>query len=259
MTLLEGDILRAAERLACAEFEAFQLEYEVEPVPRRQELRAGCVAWLATILPEALETAWIRELSRWVYDLKGEPQDAFHWFRVPALRAAIAVWNDDSDALVEVITNIDHHNSGLRAYMLESLAFAAPGLSFEDDVLRGRIESVLQHHYLYSDAAVAVLLSTKGTLEAKADWARRWVDVVQPSFGRDQLSAAINGAPVTNPLHESLCEIERYALSGLLGEVAEDRQNSVAQHPGVEKVFAHLIRTRLAEHSLMNSSFRIAE
>jgi len=31
MTLLEADILRAAERLACAEFEAFQLEYRVEP------------------------------------------------------------------------------------------------------------------------------------------------------------------------------------------------------------------------------------
>jgi hypothetical protein len=259
VTLVDANILHAAERLASAEFEAFKLDYEGEPVPRRQELRAGCIAWLVTTLPEAFDVEWIRELEEWLRRLNGPSPDARHWFRVPALRAATWLWNDDTDALREVIANVDHHNSGLRAYILESLAFAAPGLSFDDDALRGRVESVLQRDYLYSDAAVAVLLSTRGTREAKGNWARRWVDVVQPSFGRDQLSAAINGAPVTNPLHEGLCEIERYALSGLLGEVAEDRQNSVARHPGVEKVFAHLIRTRLAEHPLMNSSFRIAE
>lgn len=259
MTLVDGGLLHAAAGLACTELEAFKRDYAVEPVPRRQELRAGAVAWLAVMLPEAFDSTWARALEHWLWELHPEARDAHHWFRVPALRAAVSSWNDDPDAVGEVIANIDHHNSGLRSYVLECLAFVAPMLPFDDEDLRMRVESVLQKHYLYSASAIALLLATNGDGNAKTEWAKRWVDAVQESFGRDQLVAAINGAPVTNPLHEGLNEIERYALTGLLAHATAGTETLGTAEPGFDRVFVEFIRNRLREHPLMNPTFRIPE
>ncbi len=259
MTLVDARLLHAAAAFACAEFEAFKRDYAAEPVPRRQELRAGAVAWVAVMLPETFDAAWAPALKQWLWELHPEPRDAYHWFRVPALRAAIGSWNDDPDAVTEVVANVDHHNSGLRSYALECLAFVAPMLSFDDEDLRMRVESVLQKHYLYSASAIALLLATKGDGIAKTEWAKRWVDAVQEAFGREQLVAAINGAAVTNPLHEGLYEVERYALTGLLAHAADGAEPLGSAESRFDRVFVELIRNRLREHPLMNPTFRIPE
>lgn len=248
----------AAKRFASAEFEAFKMGYEAEPVLRRQELRAGAIAWVAVALPEAFGYSWTQELRQWLYALHAPRRDIDHWFRVPALRSAVAVTDaDDPDAVTEVVMNIDHHNASLRSYMLECLAFAAPMLSFEDEELRARVESVLQQNYLYSDCAIALLLATKGDRDAKTEWAKQWVDVVQPSFGRDQLAAAISGTPVGNPLFERLHEIERYSLTGLLAEAPERTGSLGTDEDLLVRGWTELIRIHLRAHPLLNPTFRV--
>lgn len=262
MTLFDTSLMHAAVEFASSELEAFKRDYNVRPVPRTQDLRAGSIPWLALAIPLAFESDWFDPLRRWLFELRADSDDKywwFHWYRVPAFWCALTVWDEDPSWVDEVIANIDHHKSEFRGYVLECLAFVAPVLSFDDENLRERVESVLKQRYFHADSAVALLLATKGSAASKATWAEGWKDAVVGSFGREQLDAAIEGAPVLNPLFEGLLEIERYAVAGLLGHVATRSKTPVSTDSGYDRAFAHLIRATLERHPLMNPTFRIAE
>lgn len=140
----DSQLFELAGKLAEHELAAFTAKFEVAPVPRRQELRAGSIAWVAAFLPEACTQDFRETLEQFLH-AASELEDYSYrgWYCVPALAAAVYVLSGRLSALTSTIVNVDHHNSSLRTYVIESLAFAAPRLTFDNDELRTRVESNL--------------------------------------------------------------------------------------------------------------------
>lgn len=269
MSTPNARLLAAATNVIRKEFAAFERGYSERPVPRVQEMRAGCISWLATFLPESFDDDLAQSMGARVAQWGEQPDYRVDgWFRLPALEVALynlAVATGEPHrrdiarfALDRVIVNIDHHNSGLRAYILQCLALAAPNLAFNDAQLRGRVESLLASNQLYSDAAVALYLATEGSLAEKRAWGTEWKDRVQEGFGRAQLRDLAAGAPLTNPLFADIAEVERYVWLRLVDTLANVACPADLQvSPGA--VAADLMRTRIATHALIHPAFRIAE
>jgi hypothetical protein len=258
-----NSLLLNAAAVAEAELEAFIAEFNVAPVPSRQEMRAGCVAWIATFLPEACGVRLRHRLNAFLQSVQEHDDFSVRgWFRVPTLAAAGFALDGIEGELAPTVANVDHHSSSLRSYVLESLAFVAPRLTFGGGELRMRVESNLRKGHLFSDWSVAVLLATRGNPDDKRTWAAAWAAQNLNPLERDLLqSAARPASQLQNPLCASLMELERYTLLRLLTTAsAEERAETRGRQPalpGMESVEFELLQRRLSEHPLMNPTFTI--
>ena len=138
---LEGPLAaHTLDRLFRAEIAAFRREIEIRPVPERQDLRAGAVAWIAAFAPEVLS-----EDSRRLLLLTCEAESHFVdlntdiWYRTVYLHAAQFALSGHPKWLDVLVTNLDHRTSQLRKSLHAPLGLVAPRLKLNSPFLVPRI------------------------------------------------------------------------------------------------------------------------
>ena len=207
------------DRLFNAELLAFHSDFEVQPVPIEQDLRAGAIGGIAAFTPEAVTLKGREQLRQILTTVHERPDfEHFGWYRIPYLDAAQFLLSSDLTSLSWLIANINHHNSSLRSALHAPLALVAPRLSLNDGELANRIECCLKSGFLYNESLMCVFCGLRDVPERKVELVMEWQKRINlvPQDAKT-LSSIITGAPISNSLVvDELSENFRYLFCRLL-------------------------------------------
>ncbi len=266
------DCERIAQALD-AELDAFLRRLHVHPVPEDQDMHGGFIAWVCAFLPETVPGSFTKHLDSVVREVRHRPDyRASWWYRTLLLDVAFFALTDDPSWLEVAISNAGHGASQLRVAILEALAFVADRLSFDDRMLRERVEANLDHVHFYCEDSVMLLLAGKGPVEEKRAWLQGWLD--QGKFlnphQKEALEALAAGRGVPNTFYLNLFLWVQQYVTLRLAATTPSRyvQGTLLDVPPPQLALdfplpppdlVSLLWTRLRQHPLMQSHFTLQE
>ena len=194
-----------------SEFSHFRVEFDREPTPEFQELRAYFLAWCAVFLPEAFSESFVNDLRTWKRDVRTRSDYRTScWYRCLPLDAALFALTGDLTWIDTARANIDHHNSSLRLPALESLILDVDRLAFDDPELQPRVAYNIEALQFYAYWGIALLAFAQGNSAAKRAKFQDWLQQYDPIMTSALLKDLVRGAYVRNPLLWSLVWITQY-------------------------------------------------
>lgn len=157
------------------ELHAFESDFDVQPVPRHQEMRAGAIAWIARFIPEAIPTDTGMVIAATTGRLHRYPDHRTHgWFRTLYLDAALFALSGEERYLTDVLSNIDHGSSSLREAVIGPLGLVADRLPSDHPDLNRRIANSLTRGQMHNASLLAVFLATGGSAGFKTRQLEAW-------------------------------------------------------------------------------------
>ena len=165
-----------------SEFELWVNNFGTRPVTEAQELRAFFVQWFAVFAPECFERPLIKEISAFAYETR--QHDKFNsrlWYELLPIEVALYALSLDSSWIDVARANLNHHNSRLRMFVLESLLLVADKLRFDDPYLLDPITDNLRIRHMGSGQTVLFLTMAQGEPETKQSQVKQWLDQVEMS------------------------------------------------------------------------------
>jgi len=242
------------ENLVYEELNLFVAEYEIQPIPVVQEMRAFFIAWIAVFFPEVISKDFTEILTKRITDYRSDSDfNTKGWIRLIPLDVALFAITDNSDWLDVCITNIDHHSSVNRELVLESLSLIANKLSFHDRELLRRTENNLRNQHGLCDWGVILLVAAKGNSDEKLRLVRQWRDEFgEESWAYHIFDSILNGKSLPNTfffglMHERLL----YVTLRLICKVSNMKTDSEQLYLGIDDN----INSRGSEH--FNSQDRL--
>lgn len=231
---------------------AFESDFDLQPVPRRQEIRAGAIAWIARFIPEAIPTDTGMVIAATTGRLHRYPDHRTHgWFRTLYLDAALFALSGEERYLTVVLSNIDHGSSSLREAVLGPLGLVADRLPSDHPELNRRIASSLTRGHMHNDSLLAVFLATGGSAGFKTRQLEAWRRL--PSLApqhRDLIDRLLSKTPLPLSLFgEEYALIQRHLLFRL-GAPDPARRKPSPSWPAAPVPVAD-IESRVERHPLM--------
>jgi hypothetical protein len=236
------------------ELHAFESDFDIQPVPRHQEIRAGTIAWIARFIPEAIPTDTGMAIAAANGRFHRHPEHrTYGWFRTLYLDAALFGLTGEERYLTYVLSNIDHHASSLREAVIGPLGLVADRLMADHPDLNGRIANSLSRGTMYNDALLGVFLATNGTAGFKKRQLDAWrrLPTLVPQ-DRERIDRLLSGLSL--PLSffcDEYARIQRHLLFRL-GAPDLARRKASPSWPATPVAVAD-IEDRVDRHPLMAS------
>lgn len=160
--------------LLCEEIRAFVQHLSEDTLSHEQELRGGLIAWLCYFLPELVT----RETSKLLEHSHEANQTAYfeRWYQLLPLEMALFGLTRDHRWLKVHKRNLAYGGSGLRYYVMQSLALAVPDLSFDDEEVFDPIKRGLSIPYFGAEFGAAMLAMCRGETRRKKEVLAEWHD-----------------------------------------------------------------------------------
>lgn len=242
--------------------------------PERQELQAFFICWIAVFLPEALKKTFVVSLRSTVNDLRDRKSwGTSIWYRLLPLEIALYAATGRNQWLDTHRFNFDHHNRSLRNLVIESLAYVADRLQFDDPELQERAASNLRSWHLGCEDAAFLLLAARGEPVKKRQAIEGWIrDIKLPVHVKDLLAQALAGEFISLPFFsESFSKVALYVASRLAlaseseGQLSllhmqqqSKRHRRSARNPAIGANVWDVLQSRYSKNPLMGL-FRVLE
>ena len=216
-------------RVLRSEFEFWVHNFGKRPVTQAQDLRAFFVQWFAAFAPECFEHPFVKEISTFANETRQQENfNARLWYEVLPIENALYALTLDSFWISTARANLNHHNSALRMFVLESLLLVVDKLRFDDPHLLACVTDNLKTWHVGSDETVLFLTMAQGSPEAKKSQIKQWLDEVKMSpDDRDKLQAFSNGEFISNPFLHYFTKFACYVLLRLASEETRHQQLSL--------------------------------
>ena len=195
-----------------SEFELWVNNFGTRPVTEAQELRAFFVQWFAVFAPECFERPLIKEISAFAYETR--QHDKFNsrlWYELLPIEVALYALSLDSSWIDVARANLNHHNSSLRRFVLESLLLIVDKLNFDDPYLLDPITDNLRRGHIGSEETVLFLTMVEGNSDMKHSQIKHWLDKEEmSSHHREKLQAYAKGEFIENPFLHHVIQFACY-------------------------------------------------
>lgn len=207
-------------RVLRSEFEFWVHYFGKRPVTRAQELRAFFVQWFAAFAPECFEHPFVKEISTFATEMRQqENYNARYWYEALPIENALYALTLDDFWISTSRVNLNHHNSSLRMFVLESLLLVVDKLRFDAPHFLACVTDNLKSWHVDSDESVLFLTMVQGSPKAKKSQIKQWLDEVKMSpHDRDKLLALSNGEFISNPFLHYVTKFACYVLLRLASE-----------------------------------------
>ena len=176
-----------------SEFELWVHNFDQRPIPAEQDLRAFFIQWFAVFAPECFECPLVKGISTFANEMK--QHDDFRrrkWYELLPIEIALYALSSDSSWINTARANLNHHNSRLRMFTLESLLLLVDKLHFNDPYMLGPVSDNLKTWHADSAETVLFLCMAQGNSETKHLQIKRWLDEVNMSpHDREELQKLI--------------------------------------------------------------------
>lgn len=184
-----------------SEFELWVHNFGQVPIPEAQDLRAFFIQWFAVFAPECFEQSLVKEISAFACEMKQHVDfRRSKWYELLPIEIALYALSSDSSWIDIARANLNHHNSGLRRFVLESLLLVVNKLRFDDPYLLTPITDNLETWHMGSGDTVLFLSMAQGDSETKHIQIKQWLNQVKMSpQDREKLQALAQGEYVPNP------------------------------------------------------------
>ena len=261
-------------RVLKSEFELWVHNFGQRPIPEAQDLRAFFIQWFAVFAPECLEQSLVEEISTFAYETK-QHRDfrRSKWYELLPIEIALYALSSDSSWIDIARANLNHHNSRLRMFTLESLLLVVEKLHFHDPYMLAPVTDNLKTWHMGSAESVLFLCMTQGDSETKQIQIKRWLDQVNMSpQDREKLQALSDGEFVPNPfLHYvvrftcyiSLRLISHEALlrSILFPEMLEEQSFTIPDEHQLKLpiILESIIWQRMNDHPIFQPFIRLEQ
>lgn len=201
-------------RVLKSEFELWVHNFDQRPIPGSQDSRAFFIQWFAVFAPECFEQSLVQEIS--AFACKTKQHIDFRrrkWYELLPIEVALYALSSDSFWINTARANLNHHNSGLRRFVLKSLLLAAEKLRFDDPYMLGPVSDNLRTWHMGSGETVLFLCMTQADSKMKQIQIKRWLDQVNMSpHDREELQKLSNGEFMPNPFLHHVNQFTSYIL-----------------------------------------------
>ncbi len=191
------------------EWQAFLQDMAISPVPERQDLRAYLLNWVAEFIPEAFPQSLIPIMGSWLVprlDTKNVVCD----LSKPALIGSALFSLTECIGWIRIqLDNFAYGGSVVRSFLHNSLALAAPHITF-DQALLACLELGMKTPYFFMDVPLALYAVSKGNVQDKMANLRRWQQGFLNPQEREFVDGLLKSRLVANPLHPWLARNTNY-------------------------------------------------
>ena len=162
----------------------------------------------------------VKEISTFAYETKQHVNFSGRlWHELLPIEIALYALSLDSSWINIARANLNHHNSGLRRFVLESLLLVVNKLHFDDPYLLDPVADNLKRRHMGSGETVLFLIMAQGDLEMKKARIEQWLDQVKMSpYDREKLQAYSNGEFIRNPFLHYVIQFACYVMLRLASQ-----------------------------------------
>ncbi len=261
-------------RILKSEFELWAHNFDQRPIPQAQESRAFFIQWFAVFAPECFEQSLVKAISNFAYETKQHVDfKRKKWYELLPIEIALYALLSDSSWIDIARANLNHHNSELRRFVLESLLLVVEKLRFDDPYMLGPVSDNLRTWHMGSGETVLFLSMTQGDSKMKQIQIKRWLDQVNMSpDDREELKALSNGEFIPNPFSYHVSQFTCYILLRLASHETPLQSSFVSKMPNrriqiipeafqleFPVVLGSLIWQRINKHPLFQPFIRLEQ
>ena len=243
-------------RVLRSEFELWVENFRIRPMPGAQERRGLFVQWFSVFAPECFEPSLVDDIRGFANDTRRHAKYSVDkWYQ--ALPIEVALYADTSNPywIQTAQLNLNHHNSSLRSFVLESLLLVADKIRFDDAEWISRVTSSLEGRHMGAMDSVLFLCMAQGDAKAKKKQIRRWRDQGAISLSdRNELDAFLTDGYARNPF---LYQTTRNACYILLRLAS--RQTPHFHQLEFPMIPAETIWRRMNDHPMFQFSIHLRE
>ena len=134
------------------------------------------------------------------------------------IEVALYAFSSDSFWLEYAKPNLNHHNSGLRRSVLESLLLVVDRLRFDDPYLLAPVRDNFEWGHMGAKDTALFLGTAQGEPEMKQTQIKQWLDRVMNPHDRETLQALMDGEFVPNPFLHHITQLTCYILLRLASQ-----------------------------------------
>ena len=199
-------------RVLKSEFEFWIHNFDQRPISEEQDLRAFFIQWFAVFAPVCFEQSLVKEISAFACETKQHVDFMRRkWYELLPIEVALYALSSDSSWIDIARANLNHHNSGLRNFVLKSMLLVVDKLRFDDPYMLGPVQDNLENWYMASRKTVLFLCMAQGDSKMKHIQIKRWLDQVNMSpHDREELQALSNGEFMPNPFLHHVSQLTCY-------------------------------------------------
>lgn len=195
------------------EWQAFLDDMEIDPIPRRQDLRGFFLNWVAVFVPEAFPSSLLSRMVLWMRKHLDEEETLGNFSKPALIGAALYALTEDQYWICVQARNFDYGGSNVRCFLHNSLALVAPKMVF-DSALVSRLDYGMKIPFFNMDTALALYAVSKGDdPEQKLTNLKKWQTLYfMNSAEAETVDRFLKGLPASNPLQHWLLTNTSYAL-----------------------------------------------
>ncbi len=256
-----------------SEFELWVHNFGQRPIPEAQDLRAFFIQWFAVFAPECFEQSLVKEISTFAYETKQHHDfRRDKWYELLPIEIALYALSSDSSWINIARANLNHHNSGLRRFVLESLLLVINKLRFDDPYLLTPITDNLEWGHMGAGNTALFLCMAQGEPELKQTQIKQWLNQAMNSFDCEKLQKLAHGEYVPNPfLHYvvrfacyislRLASHETLLQSILFPEMREEQTSIISDELQLKLpiILESIIWERMNDHPIFQPFIRLEE
>ena len=258
-------------RVLKSEFKLWVHNFGQRPIPEAQDLRAFFIQWFAVFAPECFEQSLVKEISTFTYETK-QHTDFMRskWYELLPIEVTLYALSSDSSWIDIARANLNHHNSGLRRSVLESLLLVVDRLRFDDPYLLAPVRDNLEWGHGGAGDTALFLCMAQGEPEMKQTQIKQWLDQAMNSFDCEKLQKLAHGDYVPNPfLHyvvRFICYIslrlashETLLQSILFPEILEKQNSTIPDELQLKLpiILESIIWQRMNDHPVFQPFIRL--
>lgn len=214
------------------ELNLFIANYQIQPMPVVQEMRAFFIAWVTVFFPEVISKDFTEKLKTFIEDHRTDSNFQTNgWLRLLPLDVALFAITENTDCLDVCIANIDHHRSVFRDYVMESLSLVADRLSFNDPELQYRTKSNIKKRQSIDYEELILLIATKGSKDEKLHLVQEWQEEFRKEpWSNEVLESILICASIPNSyFFPNFHKRQIYILLRLFCKVPEQKKGNSEQ------------------------------
>ena len=243
------------------------------PIPEAQDLRAFFIQWFAVFAPECFEQSLVKEISTFASETKQHLDfRRSKWYELLPIEIALYALSSDSFWIDIARANLNHHNSGLRRFVLESLLLVVNKLRFDDPHLLAPVRDNLEWGHMGAGDTALFLCMAQGEPEMKQTQIKQWLDQAMNSFDCEKLQKLAHGEYVPNPfLHYvvrftcyislRLASHETLLQSILFPEMREEQTSTISDELQLKLpiILESIIWQRMNDHPIFQPFIRLEQ
>ena len=256
-----------------SEFELWVHNFGQRPIPEAQDLRAFFIQWFAVFAPECFEQSLTKEISTFACEMKQHVNFMrSKWYELLPIEVTLYALSSDSSWIDIARANLNHHNSGLRRFVLESLLLVVNKLRFDDPYLLTPITNNLEWGHMGAGNTALFLCMAQGKPEMKQAQIKQWLDQSMNSFDCEELQKLAHGEYVPNPfLHYvvrftcyislRLASHETLLQSILFPEILEGQNSTISDELQLKLpiILESIIWQRMNDHPIFQPFIRLEQ